>query len=1107
MTRYHFTLAGLLALFTSSHLLPGPAATPRPRIENLNKLPLAFERNEGQTGSQVKFLARGQGYTLFLTPGEAVLALHKASAKSGVLRMKLLGANPAPDVSGVDEMPGKSNYFIGNDAKQWHTNVPMYAKVKYKSVYSGIDLVYYGNQRQLEYDFVVAPGADPRRIQLGVCGARKISRSEDGDLVLAMDAGEIRWHKPVVYQETAGARQEIAANYAIKGKNRVGFQVAGYDPRMPLFIDPLIYSTYLGGSGSDNGSGIAVDGSGNAYVTGYTSSTDFPTMNPLQPTNAAGNGGFNVFVAKVNATGSALVYSTYLGGSGGDDQGLGIAVDSSGNAYVTGTTDSSDFPTLRPLQPAYAGGYDAFVTKLSPTGSTLVYSTYLGGSGYDAGYGVAVDSSDNAYATGSTTSTDFPTMHPLQPANGDGGQYEDTFAAKLSSTGSALVYSTYLGGSAFDLGFGIAVDSSGSAYVTGWTNSTDFPTMNPLQPANGGSDDAFVAKLNPAGSALVYSTYLGGSGADQGAGIAVDGSGNAYVTGTTQSTDFPTMNPLQPSYGGNYDAFVAKLNATGSALVYSTYLGGSGRDDGSGIAVDSLGSAFLIGYTTSANFPTVNPLQPSYGGGGDAFVTKLNASGSALAYSTYLGGSGYDYGSGIAVDRSANAYVAGSTDSSDFPTMNPLQPSYGGGSEDGYFGDAFVTVIASGPALAPANLNFDNQTVGMASAQQVSTLTNTTDATLTITSINVTGPNSSDFSETNSCGTPVPVSGTCIITVTFTPSATGTRIAAVSLTDDAPISPQTLPLTGTGVLPALTFSPTSLTFPNQTINTTSSARKVILKNTGLGILAVGSIAVTGQFSQTNTCGATVNPGAYCTLSLTFTPNATGTLTGSISVSDNAPGSPQMLPLSGVGVSPAATFSPTSLTFPDQTIFTASAAKNVTLTNTGLGILIVGSIAASGPFAQTNTCSAHLNPAASCTISVTFKPKAKGALTGSMSVTDNASGSPQTLALTGTGTYVQISPTSLSFGTQPVGTSSLSKKITLTNKGTATVTIGKVSIAGADAGDFAQTNTCGKSVASGSSCFITVTFTPTATGKRMATIAVSDNGGGTPQTVPLSGSGT
>jgi hypothetical protein len=919
-----------------------------------------------------------------------------------------------------------------------------------------------------------------------------------------MDAGEIRWHKPVVYQEKGGAKQEIAAHYAMKGGNRVGFEVADYDPRRPLFIDPLVYSTYLGGSGGDNGYGIAVDSSGNSYVTGSTTSyTNFPTMNPLQPMNKSSYG--TCFVTKINSTGSALVYSTYLGGSG-DDSGNGIAVDSSGNAYVTGYTTSIDFPTVNPLQPANGGGPNnystSFVAKFNPTGSALVYSTYLGGSGGDDGYGIAVDSSGNAYVTGSTASSNFPTMNPLQPIYDGGG---DAFVAKLNPTGSALVYSTYLGGSGGDGAKGIATDSSGNVYVTGFTTSTNFPTMNPLQPSNGGGGfgyDAIVAKINPTGSALVYSTYLGGSGDDIGAGIAADRSGNAYVTGYTDSSNFPTMNPLQPANGGAFDVFVTKLNPTGSALVYSTYLGGSQNDQSNGIAVDIAGNAYVTGEAASTNFPIMNPLQPTYGGGStDAFVTKLNPTGSALVYSTYLGGSGDDWGYGIAVDNSGNAYVTGNTTSIDFPTMNPLQPANGGSS------DVFMAKISIAPALVPLNLNFGNQTLGITSAPQESILTNINDATLTITSINVTGPNNGDFAETNNCGTSVPAGGGCSITVTLTPSSTGMRTAAVSITDDSSSSPQMLPLTGTGVLPAVTFFPTSLAFQIQTINTASPAQNATLTNTGLGILTVGTIAVTGPFAQTNTCGATVNPVGSCTISITFTPNATGTLTGSISVTDNAPGSPQTLPLSGVGVSPAVTFSPPSLTFPDQTIFTTSGSKNVTLTNTGLGTLTVGSIAASGPFAQTNTCSATVNPGASCTISVTFKPKVKGTLTGSVSVGDNAAGSPQTLPLTGTGTYMKFSPASWGFGTQPVSTHSLPKKIALTNKGSVTVSIAKISIAGANAADFTQTNTCGKSLASGASCFITVTFTPAAKGRRIAAIAVSDNGGGSPQTAGLSGTGT
>ena len=449
---------------------PDRAAQPDPATQSriadsYGKLPLCFEANQGQTDTSVKFLSRGSGYTLFLTSDEAVFSLYEASANTPpvrsqerrrpvvmstnntVLRMKFVDANPTAKVIGSEELAGKSNYFIGNDPKRWLTGVPTYAKVKYEGVYSGIDLLYHGNPQQLEYDFVVAPGADPRRIQLDVLGAKRISRGQNGDLVFHLRQGEVRWHKPVVYQEKGHTRQEIGVQYAIAGANRVGFEFAKYDARRPLYIDPLLYSTYLGGSGADNGSGIAVDSAGNAYVTGATSSANFPTQGPVQPMFAGGRS--DAFVAKINATGSALIYSTYLGG-GGDDSGSGIALDTEGNAYVSGWTTSTNFPTLNALQSAYGGGdYDAFVTQINASGSALVYSTYLGGSGIDLGSGIAVDSAGNAYVVGTTASSDFPTTpNAFQAACGDvsefGCFFGDGFVAKINAAGSALIYSTYL---------------------------------------------------------------------------------------------------------------------------------------------------------------------------------------------------------------------------------------------------------------------------------------------------------------------------------------------------------------------------------------------------------------------------------------------------------------------------------------------------------------------------------------------------------------------------------------------------------------------------------------------------------------------------------------
>jgi hypothetical protein len=712
--------------------LDAPAAVKVRIAEGYGKLPLSFEANQGQTDGQVKFLSRGSGYTLFLTSTEAVLALSKPAGKpsaeqpmstSGtVVRMKLIGANSASQITGLQELPGKSNYFSGNDPSKWRTNIPSYAQVKYEHVYPGVDLIYYGNQRQLEYDFVVAPGADPGVIKLAFEGARSIERDASGNLILRTAGGDLRMHKPVVYQEVGGVKRPVPGRYVVADKHQVGFHVAAYDPSKPLVIDPvLVYSTFLGGSLGDTGFRIAVDSAGNAYVTGGTNSINFPTTaGAVDPSfNDAGD----AFVTKLNPAGSALVYSTYLGGSG-NDFGIGIAVDSAGNAYVTGTTDSTNLPTtLGAFDRSFNGGSaDIFVTKLDPTGSAVVYSTYLGGSGFERPNGIAVDSAGNAYVMGRGVSANFPTtagaFQTVAPG-GDAGNPQDAFVTKLNPAGSALVYSTFLGGNRNDEGVGLALDSAGNAYVTGFTSSTNFPTTAGAfqETFNGPGNAGFVTKLNPAGSDLVYSTYLGNS---FGIGIAVDSAGNAYVTGQAFSnfpttagafqTTQPTCTPLPPPLNFlscSVDAFVAKIDPSQSgiaSLVYSTYLGGSGGfDQGNSIAVDSAGNAYVTGTTNSDNFPTTaDAFQTTHGGGVgfvrlDAFLTKLNPAGSALVYSTYLGGNGNEDVRGIGVDSAGNAYVAGSTGSANFPTTD--------GAFDRTFngGDAFVAKFSfNQPPVADA---------------------------------------------------------------------------------------------------------------------------------------------------------------------------------------------------------------------------------------------------------------------------------------------------------------------------------------------------------------------------------------------------------------------
>jgi hypothetical protein len=604
-------------------------------------LPISFEANQGQADSRVRFLAHAAGSSLFLTPTEALLALsagrHAPAASRGpflpavayptslapasptLVGMQFLNANPQPEIAGDHQLPGIVNYLLGNDPARWHTNIPTYAQVRYHNIYPGIDLVYYGNQGQLEYDFIVASGSDPSQIRLGFTGAKYLSLNAQGQLLLHLPDGDIPEGALHVYQEINGVRQKVASRYVLQSATEVGFALGAYDTNQPLIIDPiLLFSTYLGGFDNDYSTALAVDSMGNVYITGSTSSANFPTQNPLQP--AFGNGPSDAFVTEINAAGTALVYSTYLGGDGAD-WGNGIALDSAGNAYVTGITFSTNFPTQNPLQPAFGGGPDdAFVVKLNATGTALVYSTYLGGNSADWSTDIAVDGAGNAYITGGTSSTNFPTSNPLRSTNAGTA---NAFVAKLNATGTALVYSTYLGGSNYDYGAGIATDSAGDAYVTGITHSTNFPTQNPLQSTNEGGADAFVSKLNATGSALLYSTYLGGSGVDGGSGIAVDSAGNAYITGSTSSTNFPTSNSLQSANAGGTDAFAAGLNGTGSILLYSSYLGGSSNDGGSGIAIDNMGNIYVTGATASPDFPISKPIQ-MYGGMEDGFLVKLN---------------------------------------------------------------------------------------------------------------------------------------------------------------------------------------------------------------------------------------------------------------------------------------------------------------------------------------------------------------------------------------------------------------------------------------------------------------------------------------------------
>jgi hypothetical protein len=705
----------------SGATVPAPVRQEAAPAAGARGLPLSFEQNCGQAFPDARFVVRDGLITALVCGAETVFGLlappprgsgaagdspDPVGARREVVRMRFLGADAAARVEGREPLPGTSNYFTGSDPAGWITGIPTFDGCAVRRVLPGVDLVWHGDAAgHLTYDLVVAPGADAGSIAFTLDGTRSTSVAPDGSLRATTALGELRQSRPVAFQFVAGTRQAVRVAFSTGPDGAVRFDLGAYDRGRELVIDPsLSYATYLGGTSGEIAYAGAVDGSGAAYVTGFTTSLDFPTQSPLQTT---ASGSFEAFVTKISAGGASIAYSTYLGGAG-EDRGYAVAVDASGNAYVAGKTTSAGFPVVNAAQSAIGGSADAFVAKLSASGSSLAYSTFIGGGGDECAIsaGIAVDSTGAAYVTGGTSSTNFPVQSAAQSSAGGGG---DAFVTKVGAAGSSFAYSTYVGGSASDWGTGIAVDSSGAAYLTGCTRSSDFPTLSSFQSAYGGGGwtDGFVTKIASSGSSFAYSSFLGGTGSDGGNGIAVDSSGAAYVAGQTDSTDFPLQSPYQGTHGGGVnDAFVAKVGTQGSTLVYSTYLGGSSNDWGTGIAVNGAGEAVVAGHTASSDFPVAFPTQASLGGQIDIFLTQFGASGSALAFSTYLGGSSAEFARGLGL-TSGVACVAGQSNSTDFPVRSAVQPSFAGGS--GY--DAIVATYAVGtgggtasPPAAPTDL-------------------------------------------------------------------------------------------------------------------------------------------------------------------------------------------------------------------------------------------------------------------------------------------------------------------------------------------------------------------------------------------------------------------
>jgi Beta-propeller repeat len=695
-----------LASTDDHHQAPLPAASlmsdnPCPASQIIADLPLIFELNRGQADQKVKLLSRAGRSAIYLTPSEIMMEWSRpspspdeksllTSGKAGsarrqpqepaLLKMKFVGGNPVPDVIAEDQLPGKSHYFIGRDPKNWRTNIPQFSRGRYKDIYPGVDVVFYGNQRKLEFDFVVAAGSDAHSIKIAFEGAKNLEIDGQGNLEVSLGGDEILFHKPYCYQGSKEEGEEIDGQFILMSRSSVGFKVGAYDPERPLIIDPsLSYSALIGGSQGAAGQDYVEDDTGNIYFGGTVGEDGLFTVNPYQA--SYGGGLMDAYVGKLNAAGTAVVYATYLGGSGRDELD-DIAVDKYGNAYVIGCTDSTNFPLVNPLQSTFGGSSigmgDTFVTKLNSDGSALLYSTYLGGSADEQGQGIAVDVAGNAYIMGNTYSNNFPTKSPFQGARKGSN---DVFLAKLDASGSALVYSTYLGGSGSDNDYGygqgdIAVDDTGCAYLTGFTMSSDFPVKNAFQSKHGGGgQDAFVTKFNPSGSALVFSTYLGGSKGDHAWAIAVAPNGNVGVTGPTDSANFPTRNPFQAALVGTRDVFVTVLSPSGSDLVFSTYLGGTENvesfETSNDIAFSPSNTVGVVGRTDSKDFPVAAPIQGSFqGGNDDAFISVFSADGKSLAFSTYLGGSSDDDAYGVAFNDDGNLFVGGPTASPDFPKVN-----------------------------------------------------------------------------------------------------------------------------------------------------------------------------------------------------------------------------------------------------------------------------------------------------------------------------------------------------------------------------------------------------------------------------------------------------
>ena len=1162
---------------SQTHTVPAAAKRMAARYATI---PLSFEANQGQTDPSVQFLSRGSGYSMFLTRDEVVLNLERQQSvaqKPGqpspafpadTLRMKLVGANQSATVAGTDPLTGVVSYFIGNDPKKWHTGIRTYGKVDYAQVYPGVDLVFYGNQRQLEYDFVVAPGADASQIAWQIDGARATVDAE-GNLVLSADHGPASFKKPVLYQMDGGKKIAVDGSFRVAG-NTIGFRLGRYDRTKPLIIDPVLsYASYLGGSGldtignvigNDGGTfnytqGLAIDSEGSAYVTGTTYSTDFPVEKPYQSTNnvtPSNSRAPTTFVTKFSPDGTSLAYSTYLGGSGAD-YAYAIAVDSSGNAYITGQTYSNDFPITSGAFNKFcsggpeggpspnpeistcspAGNNSAYVTKLNATGTALVYSTFLGGAGTQFGVGIAVDAAGRAYVGGiSEVSCDdgtpsdpagpypytcFPTttgavIGGTTPNGGDAPQY--SFLSVFDPTGADLLYSTLFGdknGSSGQNGVGfttgVNIDSSGNFYLVGWTGSPNLPTTagviqptgGPLRtgdPTNLASTRSFIAKFNPVtatgGASLAYATYLGGqtaSESDRANAIAVDSDGNSYVTGFTNSQDFPvTKGSYQTTCDSGNDncsaIFVVKLNPTATALDWGTYVGdltGSGDSiGGSGpIALDGNGNVYTTGIVGGSNFPQVNPVESFSGFQGETFVSELDPTGKNLLFSTGIYSPSFNETAGLAVDATGDIYLAGNIDTAGLlVTPGAFQQTYAGGSS-GAYGDGFVLKIAA-QGTATAALVAKPSPV---SAGQTATLTATVTPTETYASVPTGTIEFQDGSTTLNTAT-LNASGVATYTTSTLTPGKHSLTAVYSGDSTYPTVNGATTLTVNGLTATVAVTPASSSI------SAAASLSVKVAVTGTGATPTGTVTLSGG-GYTSTA-ETLSSGSY-----TFTIPANSLTAGTDMISVTYSGDSNYDTATGTAmVTVTATvvpLTPTVKVTPASTSVDTGSSLNVAVAVSGAGAKPTGSVTLSGG-GFTSTAEALASG------SYTFAIPANSLSAGADTLTVSYGGDANYAAVTGTASVTVTQSVFTLAATTPAAVSPGSSATSTVTVSTATNYAGSITLTCAltsspsGAQNLPACTSSGMVALSGTSTAGTAMMTVTSTSSNSSELAIPNFGG-------------